>query len=158
MRKAPVNYMDRYFLIVSLAVVAIVSWSMNNIYNDNKLEIAEKNILGLFKEFKIHKENVYLPSIKVAGPDGSIVDLRDSGGKFTVLNVWATWCMPCVKELPSLRKLDNIIRRGGKWRVVAVSIDKPEDMLKVAKFTKRYKVENIANYNDYNMANCFNYF
>jgi cytochrome c biogenesis protein CcmG/thiol:disulfide interchange protein DsbE len=50
------------------------------------------------------------------------VDLRDFQGKILVLNFWATWCAPCVEEMPSLVELQR--RLGPKGiTVVGVSID-----------------------------------
>jgi thiol-disulfide isomerase/thioredoxin len=41
----------------------------------------------------------------VVGTDGKPLDLKDYRGRVVVLNVWATWCVPCMVELPSLGKL-----------------------------------------------------
>jgi thiol-disulfide isomerase/thioredoxin len=63
------------------------------------------------------------PKTAFIGPDGEAVKFSDFKGKALVVNLWATWCAPCIKELPSLDKLEE--ERGGPtFRVVALSIDK----------------------------------
>ena len=55
--------------------------------------------------------------------DGRAVRLADFKGSLVVLNFWATWCAPCIREMPSLDRLQAAL--GGRGlRVVAVSIDR----------------------------------
>jgi thiol-disulfide isomerase/thioredoxin len=67
------------------------------------------------------------PRIGNAAPDFSITDsqktvkLSDLRGKPVVLNFWATWCSPCVEEMPSLVQLQK--RLGDKVTIIAVSED-----------------------------------
>lgn len=46
------------------------------------------------------------PGLQVAALDGSGYDLADHRGKWVVVNFWATWCAPCLKEMPELSALD----------------------------------------------------
>ncbi|MEN8375817.1 MAG: TlpA disulfide reductase family protein [Gemmatimonadota bacterium] len=60
-----------------------------------------------------------------AAPDlaGDTVALADLRGEVVVVNLWATWCRPCVREMPSLQRLqDDLGDRG--LRVLAVSVDR----------------------------------
>jgi peroxiredoxin len=56
-------------------------------------------------------------------PRGAVVSLSSMRGKVVLLNFWATWCPPCISEMPSLNKLYQELRPRG-FEVVAVSLDK----------------------------------
>ena len=59
-------------------------------------------------------------------------------GKVVVLNLWATWCPPCVEEFPALVKLYETYRKRGLV-VIAASLDEPGDRDRVASFLKAQK-------------------
>ena len=81
-----------------------------------------------------------LPDLTFEDADGKTKKLSDWRGKTVLLNLWATWCVPCRKEMPALDELQG--KLGGKdFEVVAVNIDtrdaeKPRNFLKDAKLTK----------------------
>ncbi len=158
MSDVPKGLITRFFWIGAIGLVFAIYSTASGIHNKNKLENTEAKIVSKFKSIKSYKDKVFLPSIHVAAPDGSIVDLSESHGKYTILNVWATWCTPCVKELSSLRRLDKTFAFDSDWRIIAVSIDSKNSLSNVAKYTAHYDVEDIANYIDYNseLQNNFN--
>jgi thiol-disulfide isomerase/thioredoxin len=81
-----------------------------------------------------------LPDLAFDDAEGKPKKLSDWRGKTVLLNLWATWCVPCRKEMPALDALQT--RLGGKdFEVVAVNIDtrdpeKPKNFLKEANLTK----------------------
>jgi len=64
--------------------------------------------------------------------------LDDYLGKVIVVNFWATWCVPCVKEMPSFESLYRRYRSQG-LTLLAVSLDKG-DSTKVQEFADKYKL------------------
>jgi|GEM_PF-218979 len=66
------------------------------------------------------------PDLQFIGPDGRKVNLADFRGQVVVLNFWATWCAPCVVEMPTLAKLQGAYQTQ-PVKVVAVSVDRPAD-------------------------------
>ena len=53
---------------------------------------------------------------------GSDISLSDYKGKFVLLNFWATWCPPCVKEMPALNELHNKLNSSNGLEVVGVHV------------------------------------
>ncbi|MEM7052189.1 MAG: redoxin domain-containing protein [Acidobacteriota bacterium] len=79
------------------------------------------------------------PAFAVLGLDGSEVSSESYRGKVLLVDFWATWCPPCVKDLPSLTRLHERYADDGLV-VVSISIDEGEDAeRKVAKMVKRRK-------------------
>lgn len=72
------------------------------------------------------------PRIGTAAPDFTVQDadrkvaLKEFRGKVVVLNFWATWCAPCIEEMPSLVQMQQRLKDRGVT-VVAVSLDKDAD-------------------------------
>src|ERR1700744_3291543 len=81
-----------------------------------------------------------LPDLAFEDADGTPKKLSDWRGHTVLVNLWATWCVPCRKEMPALDRLQT--RLGGKdFEVVAINIDtrdpeKPKNFLKDAKLTR----------------------
>ncbi len=67
-------------------------------------------------------------------------------GKVVVLNFWATWCAPCVREMPSLDRLQAMLG-GVDFEVVALSEDRG-GMPLVTRFHEKYALEHLAQYLD----------
>jgi thiol-disulfide isomerase/thioredoxin len=77
-----------------------------------------------------------LPDLAFADADGMPKKLSDWRGKTVLVNLWATWCVPCRKEMPALETLQSELG-GANFEVVAINIDtrdpdKPKSFLKDA--------------------------
>ena len=81
-----------------------------------------------------------LPDLAFEDADGKPKKLSDWRGRTVLLNLWATWCVPCRKEMPALENLQT--RLGGpNFEVVAVNIDtrdpeKPKNFLREVNLTR----------------------
>jgi thiol-disulfide isomerase/thioredoxin len=80
-----------------------------------------------------------LPDLAFNDADGQPKKLSDWRGKTVLVNLWATWCVPCRKEMPALNGLQAKLA-GPNFQVVAINIDtrdpeKPKDFLKAANLT-----------------------
>jgi thiol-disulfide isomerase/thioredoxin len=88
----------------------------------------------------IASEPKRLPELTFTGADGKPRALADFQGKTVLLNLWATWCVPCRKEMPALDALQAKLG-GDKFEVVAVNsdtrnLDKPKTWLQEVGITK----------------------
>lgn len=70
---------------------------------------------------------------------GNDISLSDYRGKFVLLNFWATWCPPCVKEMPALNVLHNKLKGRNGLHVVAVHAGPA--LATVKKFLKDHPVD-----------------
>jgi len=62
-------------------------------------------------------------ALRFERPEGGELALAALRGKPTLLNFWATWCAPCVKELPLLDRFQR--DQATRWQVIALAIDSP---------------------------------
>jgi thiol-disulfide isomerase/thioredoxin len=81
-----------------------------------------------------------LPDLEFSDANGAPKKLSDWRGRTVLVNLWATWCVPCRKEMPALDALQGKLG-GADFDVVAVNIDtrdpdKPKNFLKDANLTK----------------------
>lgn len=82
--------------------------------------------------------------------DGAFVSLNEFRGKAVLVNFWATWCAPCLKELPSLDALQG--RLGGhKFQIVAIAAD-PRGPEAAQAFLDRLEIKNLDLYADPRLA------
>jgi thiol-disulfide isomerase/thioredoxin len=87
-----------------------------------------------------------LPEIRFRDDQGHDLTLTDFQGRVVLLNVWATWCVPCRKEMPTLDRLQAWL--GGKdFLVMALSIDR-KGIEAVKDFYREVGVEGLAIYLD----------
>ena len=96
------------------------------------------------------KEGGPAPQFQIVTDSGKHIRVDQFGGKVLVLNFWATWCAPCIEEIPSLSAMQQRFAKSGVV-VVAVSIDKnPQkyraflDRVHVSFNTARDPAENIS--------------
>jgi len=77
--------------------------------------------------------------------DGEQISLADKRGKVVLVNFWATWCAPCVVEMPYLNELQG--RYGSEdFEVIAISMDRTMDDARA--FYEEHGLSNLALYHD----------
>ncbi|UYL08929.1 TlpA family protein disulfide reductase [Bdellovibrio sp. SKB1291214] len=124
----------------ALALVIIVGalgyWAFNH-YMLSRVSESPSNLTSIEK-----METEGVPNFTAKSLDGQSFDLNQMKGKVVILNFWASWCGPCVEEVPSLIKL--IKEYKGDIQLIAVSGDSNEQDIHV--FLKSFpelKAENI---------------
>ncbi len=62
--------------------------------------------------------------------DNAYVSSDEYKGKYILINFWATWCAPCVKELPSLNNLNKIFLKNDSFEMIAINIGQEKSVVK----------------------------
>jgi thiol-disulfide isomerase/thioredoxin len=83
-----------------------------------------------------------IPDLTVSGLDGKPVALASLKGKPLLVNLWATWCGPCVTELPTLDQLAG--DKAASLRIVEISQDSGADGAAAAKVKTFWESKNLA--------------
>lgn len=79
--------------------------------------------------------------------NGKAIEFKDMPHKLLVLNLWASWCAPCIKELPTLQALKNNVEADGIG-VYAVSVDSQRNAQGIQNFIERHDLGDVAAYHD----------
>jgi thiol-disulfide isomerase/thioredoxin len=87
-----------------------------------------------------------VPEIRFADDQGHDLTLGDFQGRVVLLNIWATWCVPCRKEMPALDRLQAKLG-AEEFRVIPLSIDR-EGAAAVKRFYQEVGVEKLGIYVD----------
>lgn len=87
-----------------------------------------------------------LPVLAFKGPNDAPLSLADFQGRTVLLNLWATWCVPCRQEMPALDRLQAALG-GPRFQVVAVNIDTTR-LEKPQKFLDETGVKSLTFYRD----------
>jgi len=72
--------------------------------------------------FQLHSAPLRLPQLSFEDGAGQRRTLADFRGRYVLLNVWATWCVPCREEMPALARLQQKLG-GPRFEVIALSVD-----------------------------------
>jgi len=91
-----------------------------------------------------------LPDLVFDDPDGKKKTIADFAGKTLLVNLWATWCVPCREEMPALNALQKNLG-SDKFEVVAINIDTGDDE-KPKTFLDETKVHDLGYYRDASMG------
>lgn len=90
------------------------------------------------------------PNAVFKDPDGEAVDFKEFRGRPLLVNLWASWCAPCVKELPTLDALARAHSADGSLGVIAVSQDSAPQA-SVAAFLGTHHIGTLGAYHDPDM-------
>jgi thiol-disulfide isomerase/thioredoxin len=131
-------------LAVLLGLVLLLAWAPEAVAHGSDHPAAFRNNRQQFTYLKPVKPARMTP---ILAEDGGLLDLGRFRGRLILLNFWATWCPPCVRELSALDRLQA--RLGGPgFTVVALSIDEGDVGGPVA-FVRRLGLQNLRVYLDF---------
>ena len=85
------------------------------------------------------------PNMAFTSPDGTEMRLSDYKGKVILVNIWATWCAPCIAEMPMLDEL-QAAKGGPSFEVVTISLDRTVE--EASQWFKKNGIENLPLWHD----------
>ena len=109
--------------------------------------LISKNVLAasdFSKNLVIYEKPKIIKELKFKDINLQDVDLTDKKGNIMIINFWATWCMPCKREMPSLEKLTQ---KYPEIKVYAINMEKP-NKLRAVDFFKNIGVLSLDIYFD----------
>ena len=132
------------FVLIGMAFLALAACNRPQQQEANQPTPAEA---GPQKGVDRSHKGEAAPGAEFNTPDGKSISLAKFRGVPVLVNLWATWCAPCVKELPTLDKLAAAHRVDGALGVVAVSEDEGPQA-SVDAFLKKLSVADLGAYHD----------
>lgn len=105
---------------------------------------------GEARPFVANQDRPPLPALTIADKDGNPIDLATFKGKALLINLWATWCAPCIREMPALDRLQADMG-GDRFQVVAISVDRG-GMNEVGPFFEKAGISHLTPYIDQKMT------
>ena len=123
-------------VVVTIAVIGFLVLRGVLFQNDQRAVTVPDNSLK--------KLGIETPEKKTAAPDFTLEDpagrqmsLKELRGKVVFLNFWATWCPPCIQEMPTMEKLHQEMEKAG---LVILAIDFQESPEEVKEFFRRHNL------------------
>ena len=103
-------------------VYSLLVFSANIVYPDSVFSGGNFGDLqeGELKKLIIPKDDVTRKSFNVKDMKDANFELNLTDGKLRIINFWATWCAPCIRELPSLKTLKNLIN-DDKFEIIMIA-------------------------------------
>jgi thiol-disulfide isomerase/thioredoxin len=130
-------------LLTALAVTSCHQSAREPEANRAEASVPPSGIKGVHRDFA----GKPAPAAQFNDPAGKPLTLAAFKGKPLLVNLWASWCAPCVKELPTL----DVLARSGKVKVLAVSEDNGPHASVVA-FLQKRGVSTLQPYQDPKMG------
>ncbi len=116
--------------------------------SDNSLK---RHKMGALAALQFPTAESFAPKTTFVDENGNSHSLNDYKGKVLVVNLWATWCPPCIREMPSLGRLANNYKNGD-LKVIAISADKKADTAKAQEKLKELSGGVLEFYHDPDMG------
>ena len=110
--------------LISLAVAKYWLYAPSNIeVRSVPVTLEAKSPTGAGFSFPLLEKPRPLPELRFVDGEGRALTIADFRGRLVLLNIWATWCVPCRREMPTLDRLQAKLG-GPDFEVLALSIDR----------------------------------
>lgn len=139
---------NKSIYILSLIIVAIAALSFYDLGNTPNSTVPQGLTAGAMKRFTIHNQPIPVTTAKFHDENGDEFSLSDFKGKVILVNLWATWCAPCIKEMPDLNELQKSL--GGEYFQVVLLSENQDGIESSLKFLVENNISELKTYIDSN--------
>ena len=141
-------------VVLLAALAALAVWWSSSLFDSKPAgaptgilaSLADPPISGSVADFTVAAPARPAPAVSFSDEAGRALDLNDFAGKLILLNLWATWCGPCLEELPSLDRLQASLG-DDRFQVLAVSVDR-KGLAAVKPFFDKLAIRHLGLYLD----------
>lgn len=118
----------------------------NSVFPDSFKQSIEGAEIVKVLEGRIHtRKNQQAPTFTAIDTRGKTISLSDYRGKYVILNFWASWCSPCIEELPALKRISDSYP-DDKLQIISITYDK--DTTAFLKAVQKYSMNWIHIFGD----------
>lgn len=110
--------------------------------------MAGTSLIGEMQKLKVFDRPQVMPELIMDGVEDKRHFLSDYSNKIVLVNLWATWCPPCVKELASLDALEAELG-GDEFKVLAISMDDDMTTNDIQEFLDKEGIKTLTPYLDH---------
>jgi thiol-disulfide isomerase/thioredoxin len=114
--------------------------------DDNKFSVLEEFKVGEMKKLILHESPKAVSEEVFYNSNSDPIILKSFSGGLTLINFWATWCAPCLEEMPSLSNLQKI-KGDNNFKVITIATMRNSSK-SVDNFFKKMSIENLTRYQD----------
>ncbi|MBT5186246.1 MAG: TlpA family protein disulfide reductase [Kordiimonadaceae bacterium] len=133
------------YVIASIAL-CIGVLSFYNLGNTPNSTIPQGLTAGAMKRFTFHDSPKLAPTALFQDEFGNAASFSDHKGKVILVNLWATWCAPCIKEMPDLNELQKSL--GSDQFEVVLLTENQDGIESSLKFLKDNNISHLNTYHD----------
>ena len=123
-------------LVLALGAAAVLYVIAQSAAKPGAGQGIERYAQGSLRKLSAPQEVRRAPLMRFTDPAGREVRIAELPGEIVVVNLWATWCAPCITEMPTLARLQQAY--PGRVNVVPISIDAPKDMERARLFMAKH--------------------
>lgn len=128
--------------IAIILIVGILTYALTLYLSENNIQ---KNVIQAPDEGSIHKDitdDQKIPDFTFKDINGTTHSASDFKDKIIILNFWASWCAPCIKEFPNLLKATETFKDD----VVLIALSSDLDQGAITKFMKKMQSQQNLNF------------
>jgi peroxiredoxin len=126
------------FLVAAMIVVAVAFYALKGDFSQKEQSPAAV-VQDSTKKLKLEIPKTLMPApeFELRDPAGKQVSLTKLRGKVVLLNFWASWCPPCIEEMPAMEKLHQELTKDG---LVILAVNFQEGPEQVKEFLAKYNL------------------